>query len=150
MSYSDYINDDPTWMSLAEKRIDCPLEFTAACPSERPPSTYYCYSATLQTIEICPIGSCDRCGRILSIKHHLRQGLLSIKAVLDRDSPGVRVVLSVLITPCDERGFYCVHYRDIPGNIRAGVPFYIHIVTHPASSMPWFAEGAIPPLLFPI
>jgi len=73
----------------------------------------------------------ELCGQVLDFKYDLDLGLISIKAVLNQDSPGVRVIFNVHLYCVLNIGYTCVYYRDIPGNIRAGVPFYVHIITHP-------------------
>jgi len=103
------------------------------------------------SIGVCPYGKCAKCvlqydgksykvvcentelcGQILDLKYDLDLALISIKAVLNQDSPGVRIIFNVDVECVLNIGYSCVYYRDIPGNIRAGVPFYVHIITHPA------------------
>jgi len=109
-------------------------------------------NATYVSVGVCPFGKCARCGaeynlvtdifevvcedtelcgQVLDLKYDLDLGLLSIKAVLNQDSLGVRLIFNVSEYCVLNIGYTCVYYRDIPGNIRAGVPFYIHVITHP-------------------
>lgn len=138
------VSEHPLYLAKLNKMYDV-LGLREACPSA---STWFAWrwghfgsggNEEFVSIGVCPIGcncsggKCDKpCGQILDLKYDIDLGIISFKAVLSEDSPGVRVIFNeYVVNCCGGDGWTIAYYRDIPGNVRAGVPFYVHIITHP-------------------
>jgi len=125
---------------------DSEYVFISVCPIDCKCSIEYVYHPLAELM--LPTINCDKCGRILSVKYDIVLGILSIKAVLDNDSTGVRVVFHVVVYG-GQTPLWRAYYRDISGNFRAGEPFYIHIITHPVFDAMWKGRWGSDLLVYP-